>query len=445
MKSEFKTQNIPRQGHPGLPSRLVFLSYRVLLSLYLFAGASSVAFGQLLWSEEFNTGSSPDSTVWSYDLGASGWGNEELQEYTSASENVRIENGNLVITAQKSENGFTSARIRTEDKLTFKYGTIEARIKIPDLADGLWPAFWTLGNNFKQVGWPFCGELDVMEMGSSAAITVDVINRRVGSAAHWGNMGATASYSQFFDTASDLDDGFHIFSMNWTPERVTTYIDGQQIWTMFIKSDSCADCSEFHQPHFIILNIAVGGTYTGLLSADQITATMPAEMLVDYIRISDNGFTELGGSSVDQEIPVIGPEYSGSWYNPDQSGHGFSMEFDELEDGSSQAVVYWYTYDNQGNPIFLLGNGIADGDNLEIQLESPYGMKYGEFDPDSVVRAVGGSARFEFTGADNGTFSYTPSDFSTTTWGHVTAIDSLPLVKLFAIPVSDNGRPPTQR
>ncbi|MDX2416411.1 MAG: hypothetical protein QNK19_03010, partial [Xanthomonadales bacterium] len=177
----------------------------------------------------------------------------------------------------------------------------------------------------------------------------------------------------------------------------------------------------------------------------QITATMPAEMLVDYIRISDNGFTELGGSSVYPDIPVIGPEYSGSWYNPDQSGHGFSMEFDELEDGTSQAVVYWYTYDNQGNPIFLLGNGIADGDNLEIQLESPYGMKYGEFDPDSVVRAVGGIARFEFTDADNGFFSYTPSDFSTTNWGHVTAIDSLPLTKLFAIPVSDSGRAPTQR
>ena len=163
MKIEFETQNIPRQGHPGFPSKLVFLSCRVLLSLCLFAAASSMAFGQVLWSEEFNTGTSPDSTVWSYDLGASGWGNAELQEYTSASENVHIENGNLVITAQKSENGFTSARIRTEDKLTFKYGTIEARIKIPDLADGLWPAFWTLGNNFKQVGWPFCGELDIME------------------------------------------------------------------------------------------------------------------------------------------------------------------------------------------------------------------------------------------------------------------------------------------
>ena len=445
MKIEFETQNIPRQSHPGFPSKLVFLSFRVLVLLCLFAGASSMAFGQVLWSEEFDNGTSPDSTVWSYDLGASGWGNAELQEYTDASQNVRIEDGNLVITAQKSESGFTSARIRTEDKLTFKYGTIEARIKIPDLADGLWPAFWTLGNNFKQVGWPFCGELDIMEMGSGAAIAVDVINRRVGSAAHWDNMGTSSMFSRFFDTASDLDDGFHIFSMNWTPERITTYIDGQQIWTYFIKSDSCADCSEFHQPHFIILNMAVGGNYTGLLSADQVTATMPAEMLVDYIRISDNGFTELGGSSVDQDSPGIGPEYSGSWYNADQSGHGFSMEFDELADGSSQAVIYWYTYDNQGNPIFLLGNGIADGYKLEIQLESPYGMKYGEFDPDSVVRAVGGTARFDFTDADNGIFSYTPSDFSTTTWGHITAIDSLPLTKLFAIPVSDSGSASTQR
>ena len=439
------TQKIPRQGHPGLPSALIYLSIRVLILLCLFTGATNMAFGQVIWSEEFNTGTFPDSAVWSYDLGATGWGNNELQEYTSASENVRIEDGNLVIAVQKSDSGFTSARIRTEDKLTFKYGTIEARIKIPDLADGLWPAFWTLGNNFKQVGWPYCGELDVMEMGSGQAITAGVINRRVGSAAHWDNVGNWSSYSRSFDTASDLDDGFHIFSMNWTPERITTYIDGQQIWTFYIKSDSCASCSEFHQPHFVILNMAVGGNYTGLLSADQITATMPAEMLVDYIRISDNGFTELGGSSVYNPTPGIGPEYSGSWYNPDQSGHGFSMEFNELEDGSSQAVVYWYTYDDQGNPIFMLGNGIADGYELEVQFESPYGMKYGEFDPDSVVRAVGGTAFFDFTDADNGTYSYTPSDFSTSTWGHVKPIDSLPLVKLFSIPVSSPDGASDQR
>src|SRR5210317_42316 len=198
---------------------------RALLLAFLLTGfTTSQAFGRLIWSDEFNTGAALDSTVWSYDLGASGWGNEELQEYTNLPENVRIENGNLVITATRTASGFTSARVRTEDKLTFKYGTIEARIKMPDLANGLWPAFWTLGNNFSQVGWPFCGELDIMEMGSEASIAAGTINRRVSSTAHWDNDGAYASYGRFVDVASDLDDGFHIYSMNWTPETVTTYI-----------------------------------------------------------------------------------------------------------------------------------------------------------------------------------------------------------------------------
>jgi beta-glucanase (GH16 family) len=412
---------------------------RALSALWLITGVPGVVFGDVIWSEEFDTGTSLDPAVWSYDLGATGWGNKELQEYTSNSENVRIEDGNLVITVRETTNGdagskFTSARVKTLDKLTFKYGTIEARIKVPDLADGLWPAFWTLGNNFPQVGWPYCGELDIMEMGSASAISAGVINRRVGSAAHWDNRGNWASFSRSLDSDSDLNDDFHVLSMDWTPTRITTYIDGQQIWTFHIKSDSCADCSEFHQPHFVILNIAVGGTYTGLLNNDQITATTPAEMLVDYIRIKDNGFTELGGSSV-PDVPVAGIEYSGSWYNADQSGHGFSMGFGEAADGSPLAVIYWYTYDALGNPIFLLGTGVLDGNSLEVQLTSPYGMKYGEFDRDSVTREDGGTAYFEFTDEDNVTVSYTPSEFTKSAWGH-TPIDSLPMVKLFGIPVS---------
>jgi hypothetical protein len=161
-------------------------------------------------------------------------------------------------------------------------------------------------------------------------------------------------------------------------------------------------------------------------------------MIVDYVRISDNGFTEMGGSGFNPEPLGIGPEYSGSWFNPDQSGHGFSMEFDVLDDRSTQAVIYWYTYDSQGNPIFMLGNGITTDYGLEVQFESPYGMNYGEFNPDSVVRENGGTARFDFTDPSNATFTYTPSAFSTSSWGHLESIDALPLVKLFSIPVSSS-------
>ncbi len=435
MSIPFISQQKFTPGHPGPSSRLSYLSIKALLMVGLFAGALNPAHAQVIWSEEFDTGTALDDAVWSYDLGDSGWGNQELQEYTNSAENVRIEDGNLVITVKEDMGKFTSARVRTQDKLTFKYGTIEARIKVPNLADGLWPAFWTLGNNFGLVGWPYCGELDIMEMGSSAAISVGRINRRIGSAAHWDNDGSWASFSRSLDLVDDINDEFHVFSMDWTPERITTYIDGQQVWTFHIEIDTCASCSEFHNPHFIILNVAVGGTYTGLLGSDQITAAMPAQMQVDYIRIIDNGFTELGGSSLPEDEDVPGSQYSGSWYNDTQSGHGFSMEFGKTRTGAPLAIIYWYTYDTEGNPMFLVGSGEIDGNGLEIKFDSPRGMSYGEFDKDSVIREDGGIAYFEFSDESNGTFSYTPSDFTATNWGH-TAIDSLPLVKLFGIPLT---------
>ena len=404
------------------------------------------AFGQVLWSDEFDSGTAPDSSVWSHDLGDNGWGNQELQDYTDNLENARISEGNLVITAREklvgsSPVGFTSARLRTEDKLMFRYGTIEGRIKVPDIKNGLWPAFWTLGSDFSQVGWPNCGELDIMEMGWKEAVNDGNANRWVSTTAHWEFEGSYANYGRVYSSQltepSDLNDDYHIFSMNWTPDSLTTYLDGREIWTMDISSENCIDCEELHQPHFIILNLAVGGTFTGLLSKDQITAPIPGEIKVDYIRIYDNGFTELSGSALSNEPPAIGPAHSGSWYWPDQDGHGFSMEFGELADGSPLAVIYWYTYDDQGNPIFMLGSGTPENNRVELDFTSPVGMIFGEFDPETVDREDGGQAEFEFQDRENGTFSYTPSEFSTTTWGH-TPIDSLPLVKLFGVPARED-------
>ena len=130
----------------------------------------------------------------------------------------------------------------------------------------------------------------------------------------------------------------------------------------------------------------------------------------------------------------IGPAHSGSWFNESQSGHGFSIEFGQLPDGTQLAIVYWYTYDDQGMPIFMLGNGVVDGNRVEITFESPVGMKYGVFDPGSVTRENGGTAVLEFSDRDHATFSYTPSTFSNTQWGHTTPIVNLPLVKIFGIP-----------
>ena len=256
-----------------------------------------------IWSEEFNAGSAPDQDIWSYDTGDWGWGNAELQNYTTNSENSRIEDGQLIITALREGDSFTSARIKTQDKLTFTYGTVEARIQTPDLGDGLWPAFWTLGNSFPSVGWPACGEIDVLEMGSGTAIGVGLVNSVVGSAAHWESNGAHRSSTRASVRPSDLNGTFHTYRMEWTPTSISTYIDGESIWTLDISDPETEDLTEFHEPHFFILNLAVGGTYTGIDTAGGITAPFPAEYRVDYIRIYDNGYTVLGGSSTESPLP----------------------------------------------------------------------------------------------------------------------------------------------
>ena len=130
----------------------------------------------------------------------------------------------------------------------------------------------------------------------------------------------------------------------------------------------------------------------------------------------------------------VGPAHSGSWYNANQSGHGFSMEFGQLADGSLFAAVYWYTYDNLGNPIFMLGTGVPVGDRVEVTFESPVGMVYGVFDPTKVDRNDGGTAVLVFSDRDNATFTYTPSEFSRSEWGHTTPIINLPLIKAFGVP-----------
>lgn len=265
-----------------------------------------------IWSEEFNTPGAPDPAVWSYDLGAGGWGNNELQRYTSDPNNVRVQNGHLVITGRRSGGGFTSARIRSQDKLTFQYGTVEARISIPNLQNGLWPAFWTLGNNFSTVGWPDCGEIDVLEMGAGDAIGRGEVNRRVYSTAHWEFNNQRALYGLSRVQPNDLDGSFHIWRMEWTPWAISTFIDGQWIWTIDISNPAGFDGEEFHAPHFFLVNMAIGGDFPGLYSSGAISAPTPAEYRVDYIRIFDNGHTILGGSSLNTNIPATATQRTGA-------------------------------------------------------------------------------------------------------------------------------------
>ncbi|HPF37725.1 MAG TPA: glycoside hydrolase family 16 protein [Phycisphaerae bacterium] len=274
---------------------------------------SSVSWAQAgtppIWAEEFN-GETLDLSTWTNDTGGGGFGNQELQYYTARNQNIRVENGNLVITAIRENyqgKEFTSARIKSHGRFSFRYGSLEARIKVPNLANGLWPAFWLLGANIGQNTWPACGETDILEMGSSTAINSGVTDRWVSAAAHWDFMGSYALYNQAVTTPTPLTGGYHNYRLDWTPTLMTVSVDGAQYWAFDISSGESNSLEEFHRPHFILLNMAVGGiNFVEILDPNQITAPMPAELMVDWIRLYANPFTELHYGADEAETGTFG-------------------------------------------------------------------------------------------------------------------------------------------
>jgi beta-glucanase (GH16 family) len=250
----------------------------------------------VVWSDEFN-GNAIDFGTWTYDVGGAGWGNGQFEYDTARQQNSYVTNGNLVIEADREAylgNAFTSARMNTQGRFAFKYGDLEARIKLPNTANGLWPAFWMMGNNAGAIVWPDCGEVDITEMGAAAGITQGLQQKLVDSALHYSN--ASDNYSNYvawYTAPVDLTLDYHLYKVSWTPTAITFYLDGVAIGSLDITADFL---SEFHQPMFPILNLAIGGynpSYTGVYSPGAVTATFPARMYVDYIRLTDNGYTQL--------------------------------------------------------------------------------------------------------------------------------------------------------
>jgi len=270
-----------------------------MVSLVVLLLPCRPASSEVVWSDEFN-GDAIDSDTWTYDVGGWGFGNGQLEHNTARSENSYIDNGSLVIEARResySGNEFTSARMLTQGRFAFKYGTLEARIQLPDTADGLWPAFWLLGNNFPGIAWPNCGEVDILESGSDAGIQEGRQNEKINSALHYSNSTNGYEYvtqwinaSDYINT-NDISAAYHLYKVAWTPTDLTFYIDDVQFATWDITA---AHFAEFHQPHFPILNIAIGGwNYVKINDPNLITATFPAHMRVDWIRLEDNPYTQV--------------------------------------------------------------------------------------------------------------------------------------------------------
>jgi beta-glucanase (GH16 family) len=250
------------------------------------AFASSPTVWSLVWSDEFDgpNGASVDSTKWSFDIGGNGWGNNELETYTNRTVNADQEGGNLVIKTLKETytgtdnqtRNYTSARLLTKNKFTQAYGRFEARIKIP-YGQGIWPAFWMLGDNIDTAGWPNCGEIDIMEnIGKEPSIVHGTFH----GPGYSGANGITAAYT--FPNGQKFSDDFHTFAVEWEPNVMRFYVDG-----LLYKTRTPADLPPgttwvFDHPFFIILNVAVGGGFPGNPDA---TTVFPQTMQIDYVRV----------------------------------------------------------------------------------------------------------------------------------------------------------------
>lgn len=230
----------------------------------------------LKWSDEFN-GPAINNNTWNYDLGAGGWGNNELETYTNNTKNSFITDGGyLVLEARQEPYGstnYTSARMLTMGKQEFKYGRIDVRAILPK-GQGIWPAIWMLGSNISTTSWPTCGEIDMMELLGNQP-------DKVYGTAHWGNAGQNAqSGGNYILTSSDFSREFHVFSINWDATKIEWYIDNQKYYTA--NKTDMVGTYPFDQPFFFILNVAVGGAWPG--NPDKSTV-FPQRMVVDYVRV----------------------------------------------------------------------------------------------------------------------------------------------------------------
>jgi beta-glucanase (GH16 family) len=239
----------------------------------------------LHWADEFDgpAGRPADSEVWQRETGGHGWGNEELQYYTGSTTNAALDGaGHLAITVRRAEadetgqryggRSYTSARLITKDKVSLRYGLVQARIKVPR-AGGIWPAFWLLGQDFDQLGWPNCGEIDVMEHFGTGTSVIQGALHGPGYCGGWAITGARKM-------GRSLGRDFHVYSVGWEPGRIRWYVDDKLYHTV-TPADLGGKPWVFDHDFFLLLNVAVGGLAS---RPPDHTTSFPQVMLVDYVR-----------------------------------------------------------------------------------------------------------------------------------------------------------------
>jgi len=233
----------------------------------------------LAWSDEFST-STLDANNWNQEIGngTGGWGNNELEYYTNSLKNTFVSNGNLIIEARKEPIGgfnYSSGRMTTQNKKAFKYGRIDIRAKLP-VGKGIWPALWMLGANISSVGWPACGEIDMMEL-------IGTFPNRISGTIHWRSAGGAWTHqgADYFLQAGDYSQQFHVFSIVWQQDIIKWYVDDNLFLTK-TGSDLAGATNPFNNDQFFLFNVAVGGNWPGSPDAGTV---FPQRMFVDYVRV----------------------------------------------------------------------------------------------------------------------------------------------------------------
>lgn len=333
-----------------------------LLLLALFLGSPLFTWSNenaiLVWSDEFDYTGLPDETKWDYDVGGHGWGNNELQYYTAERpENARVENGLLTIEARKENfegSDYTSARLVSRNNGDWTYGRFEIRAKLPR-GRGTWPAIWMLPTDWLYGGWPASGEIDIME---HVGYDMNRIHGTVHTEAFNHSKGTQRGRSIL---ASNVDEEFHIYSIDWWPDRIEFFMDGEHYFT-FTNSESGFAVWPFDQRFHLLLNIAVGGNWGGAQGIDD--SIYPQKMEVDYVRVYD-----LGARVEEKKLPVPAK------VEAEDLSAQFGMQLESTTDVGG------------GFNAGYLGNGDWAEYNLDVQFPGQYAfdLRYASFDGTAAV------------------------------------------------------------
>lgn len=263
---------------------------------------------KLVWQDNFDGTQLDEVNNWNIEVNGDGGGNWELQYYRRQNISIGVEpvsrENCLIITGKKESymgRTCTSGRITTQNKMTFQYGKLEARIKLPKTANGLWPAFWLLGYDIPVMSWPKCGEIDIVEMGNINGINAGTQDRYFNGACHWGFVenGSHPSNVGALTSAYSLQDDFHLFTMVWDTKSIRMFLDQDKYPDVkpYLKMGITADATAkdpyyyFNKPFFVLFNLAIGGNFPQIWDIKQITALNngDAKMYVDYVRVYQTG------------------------------------------------------------------------------------------------------------------------------------------------------------